>query len=117
MMSQTSASEQPSTSIRITLDRCATGSRMKVRRLVAAIWRLSTSSSCPAIMSTSSAECSASCRLRRRRKSSAVLCAMRNSQPCGLAMGVTDGSASIALISASCSTSSPSMTEPTIRAQ
>ena len=53
MTSQISLSEQPSTSIRITLERCATGRRMKVRKEVAAIWRLSTASSWSTIMSTS----------------------------------------------------------------
>ena len=42
-------------------------------------------------MSTSSADRSASCRLRRRRKSSAVLCAIRNSQPSGLPIGAGGG--------------------------
>jgi hypothetical protein len=90
---------------------------MKVRRLAPAISRLMTVSAGSAIMSTSSPDRSASCRLRRRRKSSAVLCAMRNSQPLGLPIWPWDEKDSIALISASCSTSSPSITEPTMRAQ
>ena len=44
MISQTSCKEQPSTSRRITLARCATGSRMKVRKDALAIWRLNTTS-------------------------------------------------------------------------
>ena len=80
MMSQTSASEQPSTSIRITLERCATGSRMKVRRLVAAIWRLYIIEPVGNHLHLLG-RMQRLLRLRRRRKSSAVLCAMRNSQP------------------------------------
>jgi hypothetical protein len=53
---QISVSEHPSTSIRITDERCVTLSRMKVRRLALAIWRLVTASSWSAIMSTSSTE-------------------------------------------------------------
>jgi hypothetical protein len=90
---------------------------MKVRKDALAIWRLVTASSSSAIMSSSLSEKIAACRLRRRRKSSAVLCAMRNSQPSGWRSGEAAGKASTALTSASCSTSSPSMTEPTMRAQ
>ena len=42
-------------------------------------------------MSTSSTDRNASCRWRRRRKSSAVLCAIRNSQPSGLPIGAGGG--------------------------
>jgi hypothetical protein len=101
----------------MTLERCAAGRRMKVRRLAAAIWRSSVVETGSTIMSGSSSERSWSCRVRRRRKSSAALCAMRNSQPSGLASGPACGKASIAFTSASCSTSSPSTTEPVMRAQ
>ena len=69
------------------------------------------------VSSASSPSCTASRRARRRRKSSEALWAMWNSQPSALASGPVCGKASIALISVSCSTSSPSITEPVMRAQ
>ena len=90
---------------------------MNVRRLALAIWRLVTSSIGSAIISTSSLATRAAWRLRRRRKSSAQLCAIRNSQPSGLPISLADTNDSTALTKASCNTSSPSITEPTMRAQ
>jgi hypothetical protein len=90
---------------------------MKVRKLTAALWRSSAPVAGSMIMSGSCSEREASYRLRRRRKSSAALCAMRNSQPSGCTISPAAGSASIALTSASCTTSSPSITEPVMRAQ
>src|ERR1700733_12875169 len=68
-------------------------------------------------MSRASSFCKTGPRARRRRKSSAVLWAIRNSQPSGLTMTPRVGSAARALISASWTMSSPSTAEPVMRAQ
>src|SRR5262245_19631135 len=90
--------------MRMTLPRCATGRRMNVRRLAAVTCRSSATASGSMIMSGSASAWAASWRARCRRKSSAALWAMRNSQASGRAIGPGWDSASIALTIASWTT-------------